>query len=217
MNANHSRGSKFCASLVPVVALLAMTIGGCSSDKGGGNAKNKGIDGGPGSPVATTEGTEPTEGANSGPLAVQASTQLDTLRAAGVDPMKDSLEDIVQDRTKRSAVMKSFAESLGVECNGCHTVMKGEKPDFEVKTPEVKTAAAMWTSFVQALRAADGSELYCDSCHQGKKEFLARDDEEVLEGWMRTNYVEGLSRADGQEHTCGTCHGDPFAKRFLPE
>jgi hypothetical protein len=73
----------------------------------------------------------------------------------------------------------------------------------------------MYESFVRQLRLADGSALFCDSCHQREATFLPQDHEAVGR-FMRVNYVGPLERIDGGDHGCKTCHGDPPRWQFLP-
>lgn len=140
------------------------------------------------------------------------------LKSAGLDveALPESLDSIVEDKQKRSAVMTSFTLALGVECEGCHA-STGGKTDFKAETPEKKIAAKMWSSFVQGLKMADGKAIFCDSCHQGTAKFLDRTDEDALRTWMKQNFVGKLARRDGAEHGCATCHGNPFKGDFLDE
>lgn len=141
---------------------------------------------------------------------------LATLKEGGLDiaNLPATLDEVLKSSKKRSAVMETFKLALGVECTGCH-VAKGKSVDYEADSPQKNVAKKMWTNFVKALKQKDGSALYCDSCHQGKKEFLDRSDKGALEGWMKANMVGKLDRRDGQAHACATCHGEPFNESFL--
>ncbi|MFO0678002.1 MAG: cytochrome c3 family protein [Polyangiaceae bacterium] len=150
---------------------------------------------------------------------LRPSTILPGLAAIGVtaNAFPSSIEKLKKDH--RTTMMESFAKSLGVECTGCHaseTKSDGEvrvKPD--VSTPRKRVAFKMYTEFVQKLRFADGSPLYCDSCHQGKATFLDRSSEPALRRWMHENFVSKLVTTDGKAIACPTCHGTPFDRSFL--
>ena len=139
-------------------------------------------------------------------------TTLDgALAAAGLDVAHlPALDDI--DDAKLLAVMDTFTKALGMQCADCHA------PDFQIETPRIRIARQMWEQLTRGLRFADGSPLYCDSCHQGARAFLDRRDSSAtgeLARWMRAAYVMPLVRSDGSQHGCATCHGDPFVPDFL--
>jgi len=94
-------------------------------------------------------------------------------------------------------------------------VKSGATLDFAAETEKKKIAKGMWSHFVRALKNKDGSGIYCDSCHQGKMQFLDRGNDRSLGAWMKANLVEKLARVDGKEHTCTTCHGEPFDGSFI--
>jgi mono/diheme cytochrome c family protein len=204
---------RFALGLTLVVS--AATVAACSSndDKGGGTTPDKGsIDGG-------TENTTP---------AIKASSLTDALQAAGLDPSKlptwEELEASDDARkTKTTAIMLSFTKALGTDCGGCHQAKAsaGSQPnyDFEAETEEKKVARRMYTDWVRAYNLADGKPLYCDSCHQGKAEFLDRKNEEGLSTWMATNFVAGLAPKDpgAAKVSCTTCHGTSFDPSFLDQ
>jgi hypothetical protein len=98
-------------------------------------------------------------------------------------------------------VMKLLTKSLGARCADCH--MEG---DFAAATRRKRIATKMWDEFVARLTLADGSPVFCDSCHQGRLVQLDRSDKKALEGWMDTNFVGLLRRKDGQPQACETCH-----------
>ncbi len=131
------------------------------------------------------------------------------LTAVGLDvnalPALDALTS-----TQRSAVMKSFAQALGVSCTGCH-----QPGDFAATTPQKNVAAHMWNDFLRRLARTDGQSLYCDSCHAGRLTFLDRTNPQALMGYMKRTFVDGIQRRDGQPHGCATCHGTPFDPNFL--
>ncbi len=164
-------------------------------------------------PMARQVDVPATPGSSEGPAPVGApvpSTMADTLSAAGLDlralPALDALS-----KEQRQVVMKSFATALGEKCSDCHAMKMSDE------TANKRVTRKMWDVFVRGLKLADGRPLYCDSCHQGKATFLARDDEDALGAWMKRAFVDGLQRADGQKHGCGSCHGQPFVGGFLDD
>jgi hypothetical protein len=113
--------------------------------------------------------------------------------------------------------MKSMAASLGIKCNGCH-VQVGNEIDFDMKTPNMRIASQMWDRWVVKMQLTGGQPLFCDSCHQGKADFLVRGNPEqvgTLSNWMKKNFAAGLQNKDGSALTCATCHGQPFKGEFL--
>ena len=104
-------------------------------------------------------------------------------------------------------VMKLLARSLGARCGDCHAPQRGgDGSDFAAPTRRKKIAAKMWDELVVKLQMADGSALFCDSCHQGRIAQLDRADEKALRTWMGASFVGGLKRKDGMSHDCETCH-----------
>ena len=89
------------------------------------------------------------------------------------------------------------------------------RPAASVPTAKKKIAAHMWNDFTRALAFADGSPLYCDSCHSGRATLLDRRDVPTLAEWMKQNYDAKLKRVDGSEHNCESCHGDPFEGKIF--
>jgi hypothetical protein len=142
------------------------------------------------------------------------STLVASLQAAGLDPAHlPALEDVPDDQV--DAVMKTFTKALGVKCKDCH-----QTPDFAKETTNKRIARKMWDQLVRGMTMADGSPLYCDSCHQGKATFLDRSDTGkggALSTWMKAAYVGGLKQADGSANTCSSCHGKPFKGSFLDD
>ncbi len=140
---------------------------------------------------------------------IVATTMTAELVAIGLDPKKlPPLEKLEPEKLRK--VMKTFTKALGVQCSGCHNA-----EDFKAPTPHKKIAARMWNDFARGLTMADGSPVYCDSCHQGRMETLDRKDKKVLSAWMQTEFVDKLKRTDKKDHGCETCHGDPFEGQFL--
>jgi hypothetical protein len=206
---------KMIAKWVLVVAIAAGSVaGGCSSGTGGNTT----------APVAprtsaTCEGSpppvaEPDENAKmptfEGPMVVvQPSAMLDRLRLAGLDPKHlppfEKLE-----RHQLGVVMKTFGQSLGLKCIGCHDLENFKKP-----SARKEASKRMWNDFVRVLVLEDGAPVYCDSCHQGSVQVLDRRDKGLVSSFMDDIFVGKLKRADGKEHDCGTCHGDPPDFKFL--
>jgi hypothetical protein len=96
-----------------------------------------------------------------------------------------------------------MAKSLGVKCGDCH-----QEGDFAAPTRRKKIAAHMWDDFAAKLSIADGSALFCDSCHQGRIRQLDRRDKKALSQWKEDNFVAKLARLDGRPTECETCHVD---------
>ena len=202
---NHVRLAGL-SSLLLAVAFSA-GAGACSSAT---PSSSKGTD---------TTPTEPPPASTTPALRVAIDpTILATLKTGGLDikNLPDDLETIVDDRDKIHAVMTSFTIALGTTCEGCH-VKAGTKIDFEADSEKKKIAKGMWTHFVRALKNKDGGAIFCDSCHQGKMQFLDRADNRSLGAWMKNNFVDKLARVDGKDHSCATCHGEPFDGSFIDQ
>src|SRR5688572_4312364 len=112
----------------------------------------------------------------------------------------DKKEGAERGKGRVSLIMKKFTESLGVECKDCHaqkTDADGNplenaqgKPqlDYHAQTEMVVMAERMWDEWVAPFRFVDDESqpVFCDSCHQGKSQFLDRTlDHEALAGWMK--------------------------------
>ena len=161
-----------------------------------------------------------------------ASTQIASLKKAKVlldQPLHIAVSAAMAadaregDDSRVRALMDAFAKSLGVKCDFCH-VKKQDKSaqgspqfDFAVDTEKKKVAERMWDEWVAKLAMTDGSPLFCDSCHQGKSEFLDRSDEDQLHAWMKQNFAEKLVQKDGSPVGRSTCHGRPFNGSFLDD
>ncbi len=122
------------------------------------------------------------------------------LVSLGLDPKDLPPIEKLEPRALRG-VMKIIAKSLGVRCADCH-----QEGDFAAPTRRKKIAARMWNELAARLTAADGSPLFCDSCHQGRIKLLDRSDKKALGKWMQTAFVDGLARKDGQPQKCESCH-----------
>jgi hypothetical protein len=141
--------------------------------------------------------------------AIGASAMAADLTALGLSPQAlPALNKLPPDTLRM--VMKTFSKALGTPCTGCH-----DQNDFRAPTPNKKIATGMWNEFVRKLARDDGSPVYCDSCHAGKRTFLDRHDKKALSAWMDQNFVAKLKKTAGGDHSCETCHGDPFEPRFL--
>ena len=164
-------------------------------------------DGGSG-PVAT--GAPPTTAPTGKMRAVAASEMGPALKELGLDVKNlPPLNKIPPDKMRK--VMSTFTKALGTKCTGCH-----DGDDFKKPTPHKKIAARMWNEMVRGYALEGGGAVYCDSCHQGKAEFLVRDPGlKELSGWMDENFVGQLKKKNGEEHSCETCHGDPMEGKFL--
>ncbi len=135
---------------------------------------------------------------------------LEDLKALGIDPQHPGKLESIKGAKKRK-VMGLFVKALGMSgCDGCHV-----HGDFEADTPNKRLAGAMWNHFVADLRMKGGSPVFCDSCHQGKSNLLARSDKKALSKFMQANYESKLERVDGKDHNCETCHSDPFEGKIF--
>lgn len=130
------------------------------------------------------------------------------LQALGLDAKNLPPIDRLDPRTLRG-VMKLMARSLGIRCSDCHT-----EGDFSAPTRRKKIAARMWDEFAAKLTMADGSPVFCDSCHQGRVVQLDRSNKKALGQWMQASFVDGMKRKDGQEEECESCHVD-WDMKFL--
>jgi hypothetical protein len=70
-------------------------------------------------------------------------------------------------------IMRGFTKALGVKCNYCHVKEEG-KFDYPQWTKRKRIALWMHLQFVQKLKQADGTEVTCNTCHQGKRKILRR-------------------------------------------
>lgn len=144
---------------------------------------------------STTPATGPVEMKVPVPSAMQAD-----LAALGLDGKNLPPLEKLDPRALRG-VMKLLTRALGVRCNDCHTA-----GDFAAPTRRKKIAARMWNEFAAELTLADGSPVFCDSCHQGRVTLLDRTNKKALGGWMQVAFVDGLHRKDAQGEQCESCH-----------
>jgi len=139
------------------------------------------------------------------------SVMLSDLQTLGLDPESLSPIEKIEPRALRR-VMKVLAKSLGAKCTDCHI-----EGDFATMTRRKRIAAKMWDEFVVNFTMADGSAVFCDSCHKGRLLQLDRSDKKLLESEMDANFVHGLKRRDGADIACETCHavkGMPFLEKW---
>ncbi|HSO41187.1 MAG TPA: hypothetical protein VLT33_52030 [Labilithrix sp.] len=105
---------------------------------------------------------------------------------------------------QKQRVMRTFTESLGIPCLGCHS-----EESFAADTRRKRVAKRMYNEIVRALALRDGEPVYCDSCHDGDLFMLDRRDTSRLTRHMSQVMVGQLTRVDGRPHDCTSCHGDP--------
>jgi hypothetical protein len=167
-------------------------------------------------PTPTTTGTaqNPPAPAFQGPMKSPMATQMTSdLQGLGID-VKAAPELSKLEPKKLRAVMQLFTKALGVKCGDCH-----QEGDFGAPTVRKAIAEGMWNNYVRQLAMADGSALFCDSCHQGRLILLDRSDKKALSKWMDENMEHKLKRKDGKEHECSSpqCHGSDMEMHFLHE
>ena len=142
---------------------------------------------------------------------VVATRMAGRLEAMGLDPKNlPPLEQL--DPARKRKLMKTFSDSLGVPCVGCHAT-----GDFAADTRRKRVAKRMYNEIVRVLEMENGDPVFCDSCHQGVMFSLDRRDHDKLSSFMSDVFVDRLRRVDGRDHDCGTCHGDPPEFSFLAE
>lgn len=161
-------------------------------------------------PVAGTPPREPVVSRAPGPMRPIVATKMGAkLTALGLDPR--NLPPIEQiDLPRKRKLMKTFSDSLGVPCVGCHA-----DGDFAADTRRKRVAKRMWNEMVRVLSLESGDPVYCDSCHQGAMVMLDRRDKGKVSDFMSDVFVGNMKRVDGRDHDCGTCHGDPPDFKFL--
>ncbi len=199
-------------------ALVGAALAACGGGAGGaapaqGPLVPNGV-GGSTSPTASGEPGAPPPGPASAsvptglpPVSIEMkapvpSAMVEDLRLLGIDAKNLPPIEKLAPRTLRG-VMKLLAKSLGGKCGDCH-----QEGDFAAPTRRKKIAARMWDDFAAKLVMADGSPLFCDSCHQGRILQLDRRDKKALSHWMDDNFVAKLAHKDGKSQECETCHVD---------
>ena len=161
-------------------------------------------------PTASASGTAAT-GAPPVPVVMKApvaTALVADLQAIGIDAHSVPPIDKLEPKALRS-VMKLLARSLGVKCQDCHV-----DGDFAAPTRRKRIAAKMWDEMAAKVTLADGSPVFCDSCHQGRITLLDRTDKKALGKWMDESFVDLLKRKDGKTEECESCHVD-MDMRFL--
>lgn len=168
-----------------------------------------------------TKKPDETDTAGTGSTPAIAATRMASVAAAlakgGVDVTRLPADMGDLTKTQRTAVMNSFTAALGGDCTGCHSTDAAGHPDFSAETPNMAVTRKMWTTFVTGMTLRDGSAVYCDTCHQGKVDFLDRSNGKAMSNWMQKYFVDGLQQANKTANTCATCHGSPFVADFLDD
>lgn len=220
----NKRSFAVLGAAVLSASLLAACSGSSSSPSSSSSSSPEpGSDDAPPSspPAGSSAAPDDAPPADMKPLAAAVDPSIvSTLTAAGLDvnALPPTLDAIAKDETKIKAVMRTFTRALGVECSACHAQGEGGKLDFSVATEATKVSAKMWSELVVKLATKDGGAVYCDTCHEGKKDFIDRKASEASLGkWMRDNFVGKLSRKGGGDVACATCHGEPFRGPFLDD
>ena len=139
-----------------------------------------------------------------GPMeGVRATRMADVLAAAGLDVKNlPPIERLTPGQKQK--VMRTFTETLGVPCLGCHA-----EDRFEADTRRKRIAKRMYNEIVRPLALRDGEPIYCDSCHDGDMFMLDRRDTAKVTRHMSETLVGQMTRVDGRPHDCTSCHGDP--------
>jgi hypothetical protein len=108
-------------------------------------------------------------------------------------------------------IMGGVTHFLGVECKHCHA-----EPDYTLMTHNKQVANWMARELVPRLQKRDGSEVWCNDCHQGKPKNLGdpRKPSFAVE-WMTTHLVERFDTSLGKPLMCRNCHkGDLGSPEF---
>ena len=198
-------GRRVLAAFHPVVA-VSPRLAGCQrvlTDRAGRRCKRDAA--GHPSPGARARAERAVAPVETAPIEMKGpvpTAMADALRDLGLDPKKLPPMEKLEPRALRGA-MKLLAKSLGAKCVDSHT-----EGDFAAPTRRKKIAAHMWDDFAARLSMADGSPLFCDSCHQGRIRQLDRRDKKALAGWMDQNFVAKLAGSGARPVECETCHVD---------
>lgn len=179
--------------------------------------------------------------ADVGGPSIRKSTIIAGLAATGIEvdvPLHEAMDTAKRvdalsgNHDQVRAIMGAFTKALGAECKDCHAARDtpsasdggtmgssdgGPRPaqlDFAKETEMKNIATRMWDRWAVGLQFKDTkAQLFCDSCHQGKKEFLIRGED--LGTWMLNNFVGKLETRSAEALKCGSCHGTPFDGEFL--
>ncbi len=141
------------------------------------------------------------------------STMAADLTAIGLDVKNlPAMAKLEPDKLRK--VMKLFTKALGLQCNGCHL------DDMAAATPRKRVTEKMWDDYARGFAMADGSPVFCDSCHQGSVAVLDRTDKRALSKWMDASFVaklkpKGPNAKGGASMECATCHGQDHEMHFI--
>jgi hypothetical protein len=213
--------------------LLSVTLGVSALAACGGGATGPGpaVPGSGSASTSAASGSASTAPASSGSVAASASastsvapppghmkqpvgSQMGTeLTALGLDPKNlPVMSKLEPDKLRK--VMKLISKSLGLQCNGCHL------EDAAAATPRKRAAEKMWDEYLRGFAMADGTPLFCDSCHQGAVVILDRTDKRALGKWMEAAFVGKLkAKAQGKQAPadleCASCHSEDHEMHFI--
>jgi len=215
------RISAFSSSLLLVAVLGPAVAAACGG--GGTGAQGTGPTAPPGSTSTGADAgmaaTHPTGTGSTGAVPaprsankpIAPSAMAAQLKELGLDPKKlPPIESLLANQ-KRD-LMNTFTKAVGAQCKTCH-----DMDHLDAPTPMKKLTARMWNEWVRGVTFEDGSLVYCDSCHQGRLEFLERHDKKTLQDWMADNFVSKLKRVDAKDQSCERCHGDKMEMHFLAQ
>lgn len=207
-------------------ALLSVTLGIAALAACGGGGGPFAVAPGAGSASSSAAGSASAIPSGSASAAVSASASAapalghmklpvgsqmaQDLTSLGLDPKNlPAMGKLEPDKLRK--VMKLISRSLGVPCSGCHL------EDPSAATPRKRVAEKMWDEYLRGFTLADGTPLFCDSCHQGAVVILDRTDKKALGKWMDAAFVGKLRpRAKGAEEVeCATCHGEDHEMHFV--
>jgi nitrate reductase cytochrome c-type subunit len=162
-------------------------------------------------PIPSASATPPPAIAMKDPM---ASAMAADLQKIGLDLKKlPPMATLAKtEKKKLRAVMDYFVKATGFACKDCH-----DPDDFAKATPLKNETTHMWDEWARGMTLADGSPIFCDSCHQGQKKILDRSDKKALGKWMQAAFVDKLSRKDKKENNCATCHGTEMDMDFLDQ
>lgn len=191
-----------------LAALLTATLLACSGGSSQSATGAAAVVAAPGGPLLAE--TAPAKPAPMRPL---TPTQYGkTLYELGLDDNNlPTMDKLTPEQLRK--VMGLFTKSLGVDCKFCH---KGG--DFRAPTEHKQLAKRMWNEWVHGMKLSAGgaqTPVFCDSCHQGRAEFLDKSNQDELARWMKAELVDRLHPSAGGAMSCETCHGTPFDGDFL--
>ena len=138
---------------------------------------------------------------------VRASKMGDELKAAGLDINKLGAMKTLKPAEK-AKLMPIISKATGYQCNDCH-----DAQDKKKLTPLGHIGEHMWNDYVAKFKLASGP-LFCDSCHDGKHDFLNRKEKEKVSKYMEVEYTQKLSSKDGATN-CQSCHGADFEMKIF--